>query len=153
VEKPLTHPAIWEAQAAACLRAADTHRTALLRLARGLAGSAEDGMDLYQQTLLNCHDAIQRKGFAGTNYVAYLYQAIRQTQYRRNAAARRLTGLPDHYDAALAAEPDGEARQQFAEQVAAGARELFPVRDRVVLRLHLEATATSPASSEATLRG
>jgi DNA-directed RNA polymerase specialized sigma24 family protein len=46
--------------------------------------------------------------------------------------------LPDHYDAAPADEPDPEARQQFAEQVAAGARDLFPVRDRVVLRLHLE---------------
>lgn len=138
MENPLDQRAIWNAQALACLEAADTHRRPLLRLASGLTGSADAGKDLYQQTLLNCHDAIQRKGFTGTDYAPYLSRALRQAHYRRDTAARRFTSLPDYYEAVQEVETDDESRHRFAEQVAAAAQAQFAMPDRLMLRLHLE---------------
>ena len=54
-----------EAQALACLEAAEQYRSPLMAIAYKLMSPSEEAMELYQQTLLNCHDAIQRNGFAG----------------------------------------------------------------------------------------
>ena len=71
-----------EAQATACLKAGETYRALLLSVARKLAGSDEGGMDLFQQTLLNCHDAIQRNGFNGDRYEFYLLRTLRHAHHR-----------------------------------------------------------------------
>ena len=57
-------------------------RGLLLAGARKLAGSDEGGMELFQQTLLNCHDAIQRNGFNGDRYEFYLLRTLRHAHHR-----------------------------------------------------------------------
>ncbi len=138
MEKPLDQDLIWNTQAQDCLRAADTHRRQLLRLANGLTGSADAGMDLYQQTLLNCHDAIQRKGFTGNDYAPYLFRALQQAYYRHVNVARRFTSLPDYYEAVQEEGPDTEARAALADRIASKARTQFSLTDRLALRLHLD---------------
>jgi RNA polymerase sigma factor (sigma-70 family) len=153
-----------EAQATACLEAADQHRTALLGLARKLTGCPEEGMNLYQQTLLNCHDAIQRNGFAGEHYYFYLAQTLRnlytrqQKQYGRErrvdfqqaeaggderddegsapwAAVRG--AVQDSWEHLHAAGAAPDAHAQLAEQVMEEVRQQFSFADRIALRLSL----------------
>jgi hypothetical protein len=78
-----------------CLRIAAAERGFLLGSATTLGGSAEAGHDLYTQALLDCHDAIQRKGFVGTNYKFYLLQAIKWGNAARRRKQARLVPLVD----------------------------------------------------------
>ena len=71
-----------EAQTTACLEAGAACRGLLLAVARRLAGSDEGGTELLQQTLLNCHDAIQRNGFNGDRYEFYLLRTLRHAHHR-----------------------------------------------------------------------
>ncbi|MDO7849916.1 hypothetical protein Q5H92_26390 [Hymenobacter sp. M29] len=82
-----------EAQAAECLRVGAAERGHLLPLAVKLTGSAEDGMNLYQQKLLDCHDAIQQEGFKGSNYKFYILQAIKWGAVEERRRAGKLTPL------------------------------------------------------------
>lgn len=154
-----------EAQALACLEAAEQHRTALLALAKKLTGCTEEGMELYQQTMLNCHDAIQRNGFAGDRYHFYLAQSMRNLYPRQQQQHRReirmdfqLTdsggsGRDDEGDAPWSVahskvkqswekiSPPGapaSAEAQLAEQMMAEVRQEFSFADRVALRLSLD---------------
>jgi RNA polymerase sigma factor (sigma-70 family) len=153
-----------EDQATACLEAADRHRGPLLALACKLAGSPEEGMELYQQTLLNCHDAIQRSGFAGDRYHFYLAQSMRHLHtrgLRRHSREIRMDfqfadagghGRDDEGDAPWSAAHDKvkkaweeantaspvHAEAQLAEQVMAEARQQFSFADRVALRLSVD---------------
>ncbi|MDO7885997.1 sigma factor [Hymenobacter cheonanensis] len=155
-----------EAQAIACLEAADRHRVPLLALARKLTGCPEAGMDLYQQTLLNCHDAIQRNGFAGERYQFYLYTSLRN-QFRKQSqlAGREVrldfqaleagsAGRNDEGSApwaakavnrqlaepttGLGAAPTSDPQAELAEQVMAEVRAQFSFADRIMLRLHID---------------
>ena len=127
-----------EAQATACLEAADRYREPLLALARCLAGNDEDGMDLYQQTLLNCHDAIQRVGFAGDRYEFYLRTALKNLHRKLQKAQRKhhVEPLPEELAEAPAPATDGLA--DLAEQMMDEVREQFSPADRVALRLHAD---------------
>lgn len=146
-----------EAQATACLKAADTNRVMLLRVATKYAGSKDGGMDLYQQTLLNCHDAIQRNGFPGgePDLKFYLLRALRTLHFaevKRNLKTVRVPvacdPAPHEADAwpppaphplagtvLLPAATDGLAH--LAAQLSDAVREQFP-EERVVVRLHVE---------------
>jgi RNA polymerase sigma factor (sigma-70 family) len=156
-----------EAQATACLEAADRYRVPLLVLAQKLTGCPEEGMNLYQQTLLNCHDAIQRNGFAGERYEFYLYTSLRN-QFRKQGrlasrevlldfqllesgstsrndegtapwAAKVNRQIPEPITGlGAAATPTTDPQAELAEQVMAEVREQFDMRDRVALRLHVD---------------
>ena len=52
-------------------------------------------MDLFQQTVLNCHDAIQRHGFHGDRYEFYLLKSLRYLAYREAKVAKRWAPLSD----------------------------------------------------------
>jgi DNA-directed RNA polymerase specialized sigma24 family protein len=152
-----------EAQATACLKAGETHRVLLLAVARKLAGSDEGGMDLFQQTLLNCHEAIQRHGFVGDRYEFYLLKSLRYLAYKEQREAKRWAPLPqqpmadpsddDFTDGELsraegwaqrsispeasnAGGPDALA--QLADQMQEEIRARFSPADRIALRLHVQ---------------
>lgn len=151
-----------EEQATACLEAAERHRELLLALARKLVGCPEEGMNLFQQTVLDCHDAIQRNGFAGDRYEFYLYTSLRN-HYRKQQAQHARTvrvdfqaletgssGRDDEGPAPWAAKasrsqgeltttaaPLADAYAQLAEQVQAEAAARFAPADRIALRLHV----------------
>jgi DNA-directed RNA polymerase specialized sigma24 family protein len=158
-----------EEQAMACLEAAEQYRAPLLALATKLTGNAEEGMDLFQQTVLNCHDAIQRNGFAGERYQFYLlsslrnqfnrskrrggrevqvdFQAIESTSSARNdegpapwAAKVRRQGVD--LNRAPVPTPPADAHAHLAEQILAEAKQQFSYADRVLLRLHLDEVPT-----------
>lgn len=71
-----------EALVTARLEADVTCRGLLLAVARKLAGSDEDGVELFQQTPLNYHDTIQRNGFNGDRCEFYLLRTLRRTHHR-----------------------------------------------------------------------
>lgn len=154
-----------EAQATACLEAADHHRGPLLGLARKLTGCPEEGMNLYQQTLLNCHDAIQRNGFAGDRYSFYLAQSMRNLYTRQQVQHGREVrvdfqqaeaggeerddeaGAPwavgranaqSSWEQLRAAEAGPDERAQLAEQVMEEVRQQFSFADRIALRLSID---------------
>ncbi|MGI4834615.1 MAG: RNA polymerase sigma factor [Janthinobacterium lividum] len=128
-----------ESQADACLEVAERYQPQLLALAVKLAGSREGGMDLFQQSLLNCHDAIQRHGFEGERYEFYLRASIKNLHYKETRTQRRISYLEPEAEALpVAAEPDQGAHAQLAEQVAAEARRRFSEHDRLLLRLHAD---------------
>lgn len=153
-----------EEQATACLEAADYHREPLLALARKLTGCPEAGMELYQQTLLNCHDAIQRNGFAGDRYQFYLAQSMRHLHTRwlkHHSREIRMDfqftdsggyGREDEGDAPWSAAHDKvkkaweeastmvapHAEAQLAEEVMSEVRQSFSFADRIALRLSID---------------
>ena len=154
-----------EAQALACLEAAEQQRSPLLGIAYKLTGSSEEAMDLYQQTLLNCHDAIQRNGFAGSNYNFYLAQSLRNLYYRTCQQHQREvrvdfqqtesggSGRDDEGEAPWSAthnqvrnswekpSPPGappSAEAQLAEQMMEEVKQQFSFRDRIALRLSID---------------
>jgi RNA polymerase sigma factor (sigma-70 family) len=131
--------AIREEQADACLQAAKKHHELLLRVAKHLAGNAEDGMELFQQNLLNCHDAIRRNpnGFTGDRYEFYLLGALKKLHIRTHQRERRHEQL-DHELEPVALEPVGMELATLAEQVMQEVRERFSAPDRVALRLHID---------------
>ncbi len=81
--------AIREQQALDCMASADRFRDQL-------AGGKEVGMELYQQSLLNCHDAIQRRGFKGDQYEFYLRTAVKNLHRKEKTRQRRL--VPFEHD-------------------------------------------------------
>lgn len=156
-----------EEQATACLEAAERHREPLLALATKLAGCPEEGMELFQQAVLNCHDAIQRNGFAGERYEFYLYTSLRNyflKQQRHQSRERRVdfqqaeSGSSTRDDEGpapwvakarssweelstlTAARPASslDPHAQLAEQVMAEVQQQFSWADRVALRLSLD---------------
>lgn len=124
----------------ACLEAGAQHRQPLLALATKLTRSAEEGMNLYQQTLLNCHDAIQRHGFAGDRYEFYLYTSLKRLHYKQAKQQAQTTELPEDFADTYTAgpEPDVAGRQLLGEQLQAEAAARFSFADRVALRLHID---------------
>lgn len=156
-------PATREEQASACLEAAEKHRLNLLAVARRLTGSHDEGMDLFQQTCLNCHDAIQRNGFAGGRYEFYLLISLKNLHYKEKKQRLRfvsidaevghgaadqhgeeerssLTFVPGQYLAA--AEPELSGAAELAEQLMQEVRQQFSPADRLALRLHLDGYST-----------
>lgn len=154
-----------EAQATACLEAAEQHRSPLLAIAYKLTGSSEEAMNLYQQTLLNCHDAIQRNGFAGGNYSFYLAQSLRnlyvyqqkqhlreqRTDFQQAEASSeerddegcapwvaRMAHAQASWEQLHAAGAAPSAEAQLAEQVMEEVRQQFSFADRIALRLSLD---------------
>ena len=126
-----------EAQATACLEVAARLREPLLALATKLAGNEAAGMELYQQTLLQCHDAIQHNGFAGDRYEFYLRKALKNQQRREFSRQARTEPLPAELPHLLPS-PVEDARACLGEQVMAEAQQRFGPADRVALRLSLE---------------
>jgi RNA polymerase sigma factor (sigma-70 family) len=163
---PMLDTATREAQATACLEAAEHHRELLLALATKLAGNPEDGMDLFQQTLLNCHDAIQRNGFAGDKYQFYLYTSLknqfkkdnrrrgREVQVDFQALESSSSTRDDEGSAPWAANIsrqhsshptlkasamlDSDPLADLADEVMEAVREQFSFVDRITLRLHID---------------
>jgi RNA polymerase sigma factor (sigma-70 family) len=128
-----------EAQADACLQAAEKHHTLLLQVARHLAGNAEDGMELFQQNLLNCHDAIRRNpnGFTGDRYEFYLLASLKNLHFRKHQRERRHEPLTNEVEP-VTMEPAGVELATLAEQMMQEVRERFSPPDRVALRLHID---------------
>ncbi|MGI4867474.1 MAG: RNA polymerase sigma factor [Janthinobacterium lividum] len=152
-----------EEQATACLEAAEKHRGPLLALATKLAGCPEEGMNLFQQTVLDCHDAIQRNGFAGDRYEFYLYTSLRNYYHRQQKKHLRElrvdfqqveSGSSSRDDegpapwAAKAHQKRDELKASthasttdelahLADQVQEELRTRFPPAHRVALRLHV----------------
>lgn len=158
--------AIREEQACACLEAAEKYQAPLLALACQLAGNKEDGMDLFQQVVLNCHDAIQRNGFAGDKYQFYLRASLHNHYKRQKQRGGREvsvdfqqvpTGSADRNDeyempwaaknfrthgelrAALATaeQTPADSHDYLAAQVQEEITRVFSFTDRVVWRLHV----------------
>lgn len=128
-----------EQQATECLRAGAAERGLLLALATKLAGNAEDGEDLYQQSLLDCHDAIQRKGFVGTNYKFYILQSIKWGNVERQRAAQRLTSFDGAAlgDQQLTSAPQVDALAALAAEVEQELTAEFAPADVAAFRLHV----------------
>jgi RNA polymerase sigma factor (sigma-70 family) len=150
-----------EAQATACLEAAERFQPQLLALATALSGSKEEGMELFQQASLNCHDAIQSGGFQGDGYTFYLRRAIKNLHYRTQKEQQRRVpisftepALEEEHEQDWAGtgwgqplvklmqpmcqpEPAHDERAALAEQVMSEVRERFTPADRVALRLSL----------------
>ena len=95
-------------------------------------------MDLYQQTVLNCHDAIQRNGFAGGRFEFYLLASIKNLHIKEAKKKQKTVALSAELEPADVSEPPCDAHAQLAEQVAAEVREHFDGHERVILRLHAE---------------
>jgi RNA polymerase sigma factor (sigma-70 family) len=150
-----------EAQACACLESAEKYRGPLLALARGLAGTDEGGRELFQQAVLNCHDAIQSRGFEGEHFQFYLRRAIKNLHYRTEKEARRYVPISftepaleeEHeYDwqgtgweqplvkllQPVAREPEHDSHDVLAGQVWAEIQARFSPADRVAFRLQLD---------------
>jgi DNA-directed RNA polymerase specialized sigma24 family protein len=136
VEKPLLSLEIREAQATACLEVAATYQAELLKYARKLAGSDEGGMELYQQTCLNCHDAIQHRGFVGTEYRFYLVKAITRLHQRTDQMERLRQGL-EGLEEAPTGGPACDTRGELVDQMLADVATHFPA-ERIPLRMHLD---------------
>lgn len=153
--------ALHEAQATACLEAAEKYREPLLALCRGLAGSDEDGRELYQQAVLNCHDAIQSRGFAGEAYQFYLRRAIKNLHYRTEKEARRYVAISfdepalaeeqeeewvgadqrGYYERLMqpaAGAPEQDSHDVLAAQVLAEIQANYSPADRVAFRMQLD---------------
>jgi RNA polymerase sigma factor (sigma-70 family) len=131
--------AIREAQATACLEAAEKHRLNLLAVACRYAGSEEAGMDLFQQVVLDCHDAIQRNGFAGNRYEFYLLAAIKNASRKEAKRQQRFTEYqPDKAETIAPAAPSSDALAVLGEQVMAEVRSNYSPADRLALRLHID---------------
>ncbi len=126
-----------EAQALACLEAAALHKDQLLAVAVKLAGSQEGGMDLFQETCLNCHDAIQHRGFAGSEFRFYLLTAIRNLHRRHHQEAQRFVGL-DGIEEVPASPAPTNAHAHLAGQMHEELRQHFSFSDRIAFRLHLD---------------
>lgn len=126
-----------ELQATACLEAAEKHRDNLLAVAVRLAASQEGGMDLFQQTCLNCHDAIQRNGFAGGRYEFYLLASIKNLHYKNRKQPRPVPLVPELDRAEL---PDllRDEQAELAEQMMQEVRHKFSPPERLTLRLHID---------------
>lgn len=148
-----------EAQACACLAAAEKYLPQLVAMGTALSGSKEAGMELYQQATLSCHDAIQAHGFQGDHYAFYLRRAIRNLHYRTvKEQQRHVTLVPEQATPTAEELPDewqidaveqnrrqqwyaenapDVAYTQLAEQVMEKVRQDFTFADRVALRLSL----------------
>lgn len=126
-----------EAQATACLESAAKYQRELLSAAEKLTGNKEAAMELFQQTCLNCHDAIQHRGFAGTEYRFYLLTALRNL-YRRGQQLERLRQGLDGLEEAPDRAPASDLRGELVDQMAAEVREKFSARQRMAMRLHLD---------------
>jgi len=134
----------YEAQAARCLEVAAAHKSHLLDVATKVMGAPERGWDLYADTLLNCHDAIQSGGFEGdgreVNYLNYLRFAIHHNGKAERGRSSRYQPLPHRLG--QAADDDAgtcaESRAHLATQISIAVREKFPARDGQALELHLK---------------
>jgi len=139
-EAAATGRASFEAQATECLRVGTAERGLLLALAVHLMQDAEEGEDLYQQTLLDCHDTIQRKGFNGANYKFYLYQSIKWGHVARQRAAgkRRPLEEAEQYNLthAHAPAPEWDALAELAAQVQQELEARYPARWVAAFQLH-----------------
>lgn len=155
-----------DAQALACLASAAKHHDKLLALAVKLAGGQDEGKDLFHEVMLNCHDAIQRKGYDGDRYEFYLLATLRN-QLRRNKRHTRTVPvdfqemfLPmadvstdedeswsnhkanwkRNLEAHLTEHAgfDIDARAHLLAQLAAEVKETLSFDDRILLRLHAD---------------
>lgn len=127
-----------ELQAMECLRVGAAERGLLLALAAKLAGNAEDGMDLYQQSLLDCHDAIQRLGFRGSNYKFYILQSIKWLNVERQRAAGKLLPLEEgECGGAFAPAPAVDALAALAAEVESELLASYPPDAVAAFRLHV----------------
>ena len=128
-----------ELQASECLRVGAAERGLLLALATRLAGNAQDGENLYQQTLLDCHDAIQRKGFNGSNYKFYILQSIKWLNVEHQRAAGRLAPLNERSEAsrATAPAPTDDALATLAAEVEQEIESRYSPADAAAFRLHV----------------
>lgn len=129
-----------EWQAAECLRVGAAERGLLLATATKLAGHAEDGMDLYQQSLLNCHDAIQKKGFVGPNYKFYLLQAIRWLHVERQRAAGKPIEFDDaaHWGPASAPASQADPLASLAADIEQALETSYAPERVLAFRLHAD---------------
>lgn len=128
-----------EAQAAECLRVGAAERGLLLSLAVKLAGNAEDGHDLYTQSLMDCHDAIQRLGFLGSNYKFYIVQAIKWLNVEQRRKAGKLTALEaaEAYDRTLQGAPAEDGLAALAADVETELASNYSAADVNAFRLHV----------------
>lgn len=140
----LSTPAEREAQASELLRlaCADNVRPRLLEYAARLTGSAEDGMDLYNQALLDTHEAVQLRGAIIRDVQFYLFGVMRNNytdELRRRSGLAPLEHQPEQV---LEAEITVDDTAVLAEQVGAYMQEHFEPADRVLLRLDAEGLST-----------
>lgn len=147
-----------EAQATACLQAAERFQPQLLALALRLTGNEPDAMDLFQQSALDCHDAIQSNGFEGDRYEFYLRRAIHTLYYKKSRNRTVAIDFQERLAADIDDAPEGEWGDEFytkearpfavaamdeagvshlAEQMMEEVRARFTPAERVVLRLHM----------------
>lgn len=130
-----------EQQASACLKAAEVHYSKLLSVAVKLHGGDEDaGKDFFHQVIMNCHDAIQRNGFAGERYEFYLLASLRNHYKREKSRAVPMGQLTPDMAERLSTEAglSPEAREHLLAQLAQEVRQNLSFSDRVLLRLHAD---------------
>jgi DNA-directed RNA polymerase specialized sigma24 family protein len=127
-----------DALATASLAAATEHRAQLLALATRLMEDAAEGMDLYQQVMLDCHDALQHAGAEVRSHKAYLLTALRRAAKKRRRLARRSVPLPAHLEELPAAAPArADGIDCLAEAIHAELSATYPEATVNAFRLHV----------------
>lgn len=128
-----------DSKATECLRVGAAERGLLLAVATRLAGNAEDGMNLYQQSLLDCHDAIQKLGFSGGNYKFYILQAIKWLNVEQQRAAGRfcLLEASEELDGATGPAPLEDGLATLAADVEREIERRYSPADVAAFRLHV----------------
>jgi RNA polymerase sigma factor (sigma-70 family) len=133
-----------EAQASEFLRLATLPlvRTQLLAYATKLTECPEAGMDLYQQALLDTHEAVQLRGILIRDVRFYLFGVMRNSHIDEQRRRAGLAPLPEHAhelpDEPLQTDPTAH----LASQVEAYVQESFEPADRVLLRLNADNYST-----------
>jgi RNA polymerase sigma-70 factor (ECF subfamily) len=122
----------------------DTHHQRLYRLARRLAGSAEDARDLVQETFLRASRAPGDIPEGRSNEEAWLVRVlinIARDRWRRKAVRKRWIGY-DHPNGVAAADPEQAA---IARATVWRALEMLVPRRRAILVMYELEGMTIPA--------
>jgi DNA-directed RNA polymerase specialized sigma24 family protein len=132
-----------EAQATELLRIGGeaATRTQLLRYALKLCGDPDTANDYYQQALLDGHDAIQHRGFAGSrdvDYKFYLMGAIKSKHAAEVRRKSRLAPLTQRLMEGPEQVPRHHAHHRQEHLAAQVAREIEEHPDRVLFRLSVD---------------
>lgn len=133
-----------EAQASELLRIAcsDSVRPRLLEYAQRLTGSAEDGMDLYQQALLDTHEAVQLRGVVIRDVKFYLFGVMRNNHTNELRRRQGFAPLSHQPEEALEGELMPDETAVLAERVRAVMQEEFEPADRVLMHLDADGYST-----------
>ncbi|TGE08244.1 hypothetical protein [Hymenobacter fodinae] len=136
----------YELQASACLKAAAEHRKTLEPSAIMLAGSEDEGKELYQEAVLRAHDTIQKYGFHGEGYQFYIWRIIkrlnveqkeRAVKQRSSSSTRAALALAVEQQSSDLMEQRIDQKQHLADQIRFELESRFSQADVNTFKLHV----------------